>query len=81
METYKTDDIVLAAFLVTIGQPVIEIIMNGNKGLFCFESVDGNILEQFDLGCTTVEPRAFNTQIRQLTTACRRAAQRERSEY
>ena len=45
---------------------------NGNKGTFVFDSVDEVIINDYDLGNLLVEPVAFNTAIKQLTTATRR---------
>lgn len=44
----------------------------GNKGTFVFIDVDPTIIEDYDLGNLLVEPIAFNSAIKQLTTATRR---------
>lgn len=69
---YKTTDIILAAYLRLEGYAMLRIEKLGNKGTFVFENVDGAVVEQYDLGKASVEPVAFNNQIKQLTTSVRR---------
>lgn len=68
----RTTDIILAAALKVLGAKMSHIEKNGNKGTFVFESVDPKIVDDYDLGNLSVEPVAFNTAIKQLTTATRR---------
>lgn len=72
MEVFKTTDIVLAAVLKLKGYELDEIIRNGNKGTFVFAGVDDEVIEEFDLGKSRVEPVTFNNAIKQLTTSVRR---------
>lgn len=68
----RTTDIILAASLKVLGSKMSHIEKNGNKGTFIFEHVDTKLVEDYDLGNLLVEPVAFNTAIKQLTTATRR---------
>lgn len=68
----RTTDIILAASLKVLGAKMSHIEKNGNKGTFCFDSVEQSIIDDYDLGNLRVEPVAFNTAIKQLTTASRR---------
>lgn len=67
-----TSDIVLAATLKVKGYRLDRIEKQGNRGVFCFNSVDTEVLSDFDLGKALVEPISFNTAIKSLTTAARR---------
>jgi|GEM_PF-2511025 len=70
--TVNTQDIVLAATLKVLGFNLNRIEKNGNKGTFVFDSVDEKVIEDYDLGNLLVEPVAFNSAIKALTTATRR---------
>jgi hypothetical protein len=72
MKCFETTDIVLAAYLKTEGFKLIEILKNGNKGTFIFEGIDENIINEYDLGQSSVEPKSLNYEIKTLTTAARR---------
>lgn len=72
MTRFETTDIVLAAYLKTLGYKLIEILKNGNKGTFVYESVDETLIDEYDLGGSLVEPKALNYEIKSLTTAARR---------
>jgi len=72
IEEYKTTDINLAANLKLAGFKMLEIIKQGNKGIFIFENVSRDFLTKFDLGQSLVEPVSFNNTIKQLTTSVRR---------
>jgi hypothetical protein len=72
IRTVNTQDIVLAATLKVLGFNLNRIEKNGNKGTFVFDSVDEKIIEDYDLGNLAVEPVAFNSAIKALTTATRR---------
>lgn len=72
---YKTTDIVLAASLRVHNYKMNSIEVVGNRGTFVFENVDDEFLLQYDLSKCTVEPVAFNNQIKQLTTSVRRMTQ------
>lgn len=70
--TYKTADIVLAAFLKLKGCSMTTIERQGQKGTFVFVDVSSTYLDEYDLGNGVVEPVAFNNTIKQLTTSVRR---------
>ncbi len=72
MNRFETTDIVLAAYLKTRGFKLHEIVKNGNKGTFVFTNVDEEIINEYDLGQASVEPKALNYEIKALTTAARR---------
>jgi len=72
IRTVNTQDIVLAATLKVLGFNLNRIEKNGNKGTFVFDSVDEKVIEDYDLGNLLVEPVAFNSAIKALTTATRR---------
>jgi hypothetical protein len=77
METhneYRTEDIVLAASLRCHGYQLTSIDRTGNstKGIFVFANVQDSFIRDYDLGKITVEPVAFNNNIKQLTTSVRR---------
>jgi hypothetical protein len=71
-ETFKTSDIILAAYLRLNGLQMLTIEKQGNKGTFVFEQAPADLLVEYDLGNALVEPVAFNNMIRQLTTSVRR---------
>lgn len=71
-DEFKTSDIVMAATLSLEGYEIIRIECTGNKGTFVFKGVGSNFIHEFDLGQKLVEPVAFNTTIRRLTTAVKR---------
>ena len=68
----NTQDIVLAATLKVLGFNLNRIEKMGNKGTFIFDDVDEKIVTDYDLGNLRVEPVAFNSSIKSLTTATRR---------
>lgn len=68
----ETSDIVLAASLKVKGYKLDRIEKQGNRGIFCFADVDDEVLSEFDLGKSLVEPVSFNNAIKALTTATRR---------
>jgi len=72
MDEFSTSDIVLAATLKVKGFRLVEIMKNGNKGTFIFAGVPEDLINEYDLGCLSVEPKAFNAEIKSLTTAARR---------
>lgn len=72
MKNYKTSDIVLAASLRVHGNDLSSIELQGSKGIFVFDQVDEQFLQDFDLGKIKVEPIIFNNTIKQLTTSVRR---------
>lgn len=72
MTRFETTDIVLAAYLKTLGFKLIEILKNGNKGTFVYDLVDETLINEYDLGQAMVEPKALNYEIKSLTTAARR---------
>lgn len=68
----ETQDIVLAAALKVLGYRLDHIEKVGNKGIFHFVDVDDSAINDYDLGNLRVEPVAFNSAIKALTTASRR---------
>lgn len=68
----ETQDIVLAATLKVLGYRLETIQKVGNKGIFFFNGVDESVITDYDLGNLKVEPVAFNSAIKALTTASRR---------
>ncbi len=68
----ETSDIVLAAVLKVKGYRLESIQKDGRKGIFAFADVDETVMNEFNLGQTTVEPVAFNNAVRALTTAAKR---------
>jgi protein associated with RNAse G/E len=68
----ETQDIVLAAALKVLGYRLDNIEKVGNKGIFHFVDVDEYMVNDYDLGNLRVEPVAFNSAIKALTTASRR---------
>lgn len=71
-KTIETQDIVLAATLKVLGYRLDTIEKIGNKGIFFFNDVDEKVVNDYDLGELKVEPVAFNSAIKALTTASRR---------
>jgi len=71
-KTIETQDIVLAAALKVKGYKLDHIEKVGNKGIFFFDDVDDEVVKDYDLGKLLVEPVAFNSAIKALTTASRR---------
>ena len=69
---YKTSDIVLAASLKSLGNTLSSVELQGSKGIFVFEDVEQQFLDQFDLGQIRIEPIAFHSAAKQLTTIVRR---------
>lgn len=69
---YKTSDIVLAASLKSLGNTLSSVELQGSKGIFVFEDVEQQFLDQFDLGQVRIEPIAFHSAVKQLTTIVRR---------
>lgn len=72
IETFETSDIVLAAYLKTRGLCLENIIKTGNKGVFVFYDIDEKVINDYDFGQASVEPRSLNNEIKALTTAVRR---------
>ena len=72
MDYFETTDIILAAFLKTKNYRLIEIQKNGNKGTFVFDHVPETVINEYDLGQATVEPKSLNNEIKALTIAARR---------
>lgn len=70
--TIETQDIVLAASLKVLGHRLDHIEKVGNKGIFHFVDVEESAINDYDLGNLRVEPVAFNSAIKALTTASRR---------
>lgn len=72
LKQINTQDIVLAATLKVLGFNLNRIEKMGNKGTFIFDDVDEKVITDYDLGNLRVEPVAFNSSIKALTTATRR---------
>lgn len=72
IKNIETQDIVLAATLKVLGFKLETIEKVGNKGIFYFIDVPQNTISEYDLGDLRVEPVAFNSAIKALTTASRR---------
>lgn len=72
MNIFETTDIVLAAALKVYGYNIINIRKLDGRGTFIFGNVPTSVINDYDLGNMLVEPVAFNTAIRALTTAARR---------
>jgi hypothetical protein len=70
--TIETQDIVLASALKVLGYRLDHIEKIGNKGIFYFADIDDQVINDYDLGNLRVEPVAFNSAIKALTTASRR---------
>ena len=71
-KSIETQDIILAASLKVLGFKLETIENIGNKGIFFFPEVPSQVLMDYDLGSVLVEPVAFNSAIKALTTATRR---------
>lgn len=79
-KTYGTSDIVLAATLKMHGLQLERISMTSlpsglKRGVFHFGEVDDQVLFDFDAGKFQVEPVSFNSEIRALNAAIKRAQQ------
>jgi hypothetical protein len=72
MNELSTTDIILAAYLKVQGYRMVELARNGNKGTFIFADIPDEIINEYDLGSSRVEPKALNYEIKALTTAARR---------
>ena len=72
VKNIETQDIVLAATLKVLGFKLETIEKIGNKGIFYFVDVAEKTVNEYDLGELRVEPVAFNSAIKALTTASRR---------
>lgn len=72
MQVYSTTDIVLAAYLKVKGFRIQKIDKSGTMGTFYFDGVDDDVLNEFHLGQSLVEPVAFNNAVKFLTTSVRR---------
>lgn len=72
MLEYSTTDIVLAAYLKVKGCDLTRIEKQGHQGTFVFKNVLPSLLSEYDLGKASVEPVAFNSTIKQLTTSVKR---------
>ena len=72
LRSIETQDIVLAAALKVLGHRLNTIEKIGNKGIFFFSDIDDSVINDYDLGHLRVEPVAFNSAVKSLTTASRR---------
>lgn len=69
---FQTSDIVLAATLKVKGFRLDRIEKEGKRGIFCFSDVDTEVLNEFNLGQSLVEPVSLNNAVKALTTATKR---------
>jgi hypothetical protein len=69
---YATTDITLAAVLIENQNQLDRIQLQGNKGIFHFLDVEKQLLLDFDTRKIMVEPIAFHTAVKNLTTAVKR---------
>lgn len=69
---FSTVDIVLAAYLKATGYKLSDIIRQGNRGTFVFADIPTQVVNDYDLGSASVEPKALSAEVRALTTAARR---------
>ena len=69
---FQTSDIVLAATLKVKGFRLDRIEKEGKRGIFCFSDVDTEVLNEFNLGQSQVEPVSLNNAVKALTTATKR---------
>jgi hypothetical protein len=69
---YRTSEVGLAASLKVKGYNLSSVELQGSKGIFVFEAVEQEFLDQFDLGQILVEPTTFHGAVKQLTTIVRR---------
>jgi hypothetical protein len=74
MTTFTTSDLVLASVLRLKGYKLagIELLTGTNRSTFSFTDVDPEVLQDFSLGRTLVEPTAFNATLKSNVTASRR---------
>jgi hypothetical protein len=64
---YKTTNIILAAFLKMKGFHVA-VEKSGQQCTFIFSNVPKDLLKNFQLGNTIVEPTLFYTMVKQLSS-------------
>ncbi len=69
---FRTSDIVLASTLKINNFNLVKIEIDRNKGVFVFDDIEDEFIQDFDLGKVLVEPIEFNNGIKSLTTATRR---------
>lgn len=74
MKDYETTDILLAACLLFYDYGLRAIEKEGSKGTFIFVEVDEKFINDYDMGNMRVEPVAFNSEVKRLTTSVRRMA-------
>ena len=68
----RTDDIVLATFLICQGHRLIDIDVNSmGIGTFIFNGVNEKTLLCYHAGSSLVEPKSFNKNLVQLSRSCR----------
>ena len=68
---YRTTDIVLAAYLKLSNYMLVSIEKQGQQGTFVFKGVSTESIKLYQLGNATVEPKMFNSMIKQLSTSVR----------
>lgn len=72
MIIFKTSDLHLASFLRLNGYNLDNIVIFERRGEFHFHDVNQELVDQYFLEQTTVEPIAFMNAVRSLSTAVRR---------
>ena len=66
---YITSDMVLAVSLKLSGIPLDRItIHDGRRGMFIFKNVDDDLIDKVSMGKVLVEPYAFHSEVKHLTT-------------
>jgi len=73
---FSTNDIVLAASLQLHKKNMIKIEKHGNRGVFVFENIEDDFLNNYDLGKIVVEPVGFSSTVKQLTISVKRVMER-----
>jgi hypothetical protein len=72
MKDIETPDLCLAAYLRALGYALDSIEKVGNRGTFFFKDVPDSVYEDFNMGRAKIEPNAFHSAIKTLTSAARR---------
>jgi len=72
LDIYTTSHIPLAAFLKVRGSKLINIEVKEKRGVFTFESVDRQLIIDFNNGIASVEPAEYATKMSQMTQTAKR---------
>ena len=73
--SFKTHDLHLSAFLTLNNCTIVNIELNREKGIFVFDDVDSNIISQYYMQQTKVEPIEYFQKVRSLTTLVRQTVE------